>query len=225
MTSQPRWFTFLATAMLGWSTLPPNNAAAQTQLYELQGFRELALTHTTIAILPFKGAAFMSPLEWRMQDDADIRREADLRGLEMQATLESWFLKRSERGKFIVQVQPTAETNAILHDNDVSLDNLAKRTPQEVAKLLGVDAIVTGTVHAHQPSMLMAAAVSWMTQSSSNNVNSYAMLDLEVYDTDYGELQCNYRKRILRSPWVRESRLIHILARKTSRRIAYKGKL
>ena len=224
MTSQPRWLTLLATALLGWGIGLPNKAAAQTQLYELQGFRELALTHTTIAILPFKGAAFVSPLQSMMQDDADIRREADLRGLEMQATLESWFLKRSERGKFIVQVQPTTETNAILNDNDVTLDNLTERTPQEVAKLLGVDAIVTGTVQARQPSMLAAAAVSWMTQGSSN-VNSYAILDLEVYDTEYGELQCNYRKRILRSPLVGESRLLHILARKTSRRIAYKGKL
>ena len=224
MTSQPRWFTLLATALLGWSTMLPNEAAAQTQLYELQGFRELALTHSTIAILPFKGAAFASPLQSMMQDDADIRREADLRGLEMQATLESWFLKRSERGKFLVQVQPTTETNAILNDNDVTLDNLIERTPQEVAKLLGVDAIVTGTVQARQPSMLMAATVAWMTQGGSN-VNSYAMLDLEVYDTEYGELQCNYRKRILRSPLVGESRLLHILARKTSRCIAYKGKL
>ena len=224
MTSQPRWFTLLATALLGWSTMLPNEAAAQTQLYELQGFRELALTHSTIAILPFKGAAFASPLQSMMQDDADIRREADLRGLEMQATLESWFLKRSERGKFLVQVQPTTETNAILNDNDVTLDNLIERTPQEVAKLLGVDAIVTGTVQARQPSMLMAATVAWMTQGGSN-VNSYAMLDLEVYDTEYGELQCNYRKRILRSPLVGESRLLHILARKTSRRIAYRGKL
>ena len=224
MTSQPRWFTLLATALLSLGTLLPNEAAAQTQLYELQGFRELALTHTTIAILPFKGAAFVSPLQSMMQDDADIRREADLRGLEMQATLESWFLKRSERGMFIVQVQPTTETNAILNDNDVTLDNLTERTPQEVAKLLGVDAIVTGTVQARQPSMLMAAAMSWMTQGGSN-VSSYAMLDLEVYDTEYGELQCNYRKRIQRSPWVGESRLLHILARKTSRRIAYKGKL
>ena len=224
MTSQPRWFTLLATALLSLGTLLLNEAAAQTQLYELQGFRELALTHTTIAILPFKGAAFVSPLQSMMQDDADIRREADLRGLEMQATLESWFLKRSERGKFIVQVQPTTETNAILNDNDVTLDNLTERTPQEVAKLLGVDAIVTGTVQARQPSMLMAAAVSWMTRGDSH-VNSYAMLDLEVYDTEYGELQCNYRKRILRSPLVGESRLMHILARKTSRRIAYKGKL
>lgn len=224
MTSQLRWLTLLATALLGSGIGLPNKAAAQTQLYELQGFRELALTHTTIAILPFKGAAFVSPLQSMMQDDADIRREADLRGLEMQATLESWFLKRSERGKFIVQVQPTTETNAILNDNDVTLDNLTERTPQEVAKLLGVDAIVTGIVQARQPSMLAAAAVSWMTQGSSN-VNSYAILDLEVYDTEYGELQCHYRKRILRSPLVGESRLIHILARKTSRRIAYKGKL
>ena len=224
MTSQPRWFTLLANALLSLGALLPHEAAAQTQLYELQGFRELALTHTTIAILPFKGAAFVSPLQSMMQDDEDIRREADLRGLEMQATLESWFLKRSERGKFIVQVQPTTETNAILNDNDVTLDNLTERTPQEVAKLLGVDAIVTGTVQARQPSMLMAAAVSWMNQGGSN-VNSYALLDLEVYDTEYGELQCNYRKRILRSPFVGESRLLHILARKTSRRIAYKGKL
>lgn len=224
MTSQPRWFTLLATALLGLGSALPNKAAAQTQLYELQGFRELALTHTTIAILPFKGAAFVSPLQSMMQDDADIRREADLRGLEMQATLESWFLKRSEGGKFIVQVQPTTETNAILNNNGITLDNLTERTPQEVAKLLGVDAIVTGTVQARQPSMLMAAAVSWMTQDGSN-VSSYAMLDLEVYDTEYGELQCNYRKRIQRSPWVGESRLLHILARKTSRRIAYKGKL
>ena len=224
MISRPLWFTLLATALLSWGSVLPTEATAQTQLYELQGFRELALTHTTIAVLPLKGAAFVSPLQSMVQDDADIRREADLHGLEMQATLESWFLKRSERGKFIVQVQPTTETNAILNDNGVTLANLPERTPQEMANLLGVDAIVTGTVQARQPSMLVAAAVSWMTQGGSN-VNSYAVLDLEIYDTEYGELQCNYRKRILRSPFVGESRLLHILARKTSRRIAYKGKL
>ena len=68
------------------------------------------MTHTTIAILLFKGAAFVSPLQSMMQDDA--------------------------------------ETNAILNDNDVTLDNHTERTPQEVAKLLWVDAIVTGTVQA-----------------------------------------------------------------------------
>ena len=72
--------------------------------------------------------------------------------------------------------------------------------------------------------MLVAAAVWWMTQGGSN-MNNYAMLNLEIYDTEHGELQCDYRKGLLHSPWVWGSRLLHILGGKMSRRIAYKGKL
>ena len=44
MMLRPQLFKLLMVALLGCATAVPTEAIAQTQFYELQGFRELALT-------------------------------------------------------------------------------------------------------------------------------------------------------------------------------------
>lgn len=61
----------------------------------------------------------------------------------------TWFLNRQKRGKLIIEVQDLKKTNALLLKNEVR--DLALFTPEELAKLLEVDAVITGHFETDKP--------------------------------------------------------------------------
>jgi len=125
-------------------------AFAGAQQYTHPKFSELTQTHKSVAILPFKVTFNMKNMPKNttpeMLDQA-ARDEAS----EFQRQLYARFLQRANDGEYSVEFQDVDQTNALLTRAGITPDSLAGHTRDEVARILGVDALISGTIHQSRP--------------------------------------------------------------------------
>jgi hypothetical protein len=136
----------------------PALALAAAQRYTHPQFAELTKDHKNVAVLPFKVVISSKHLPKNVTPEmiADSEREE---AMEFQRQLYARFLQRAGEGEYRVGFQDVDQTNALLARAGWALDSLALHTKDEIAKALGVDAIVSGTVHQAQPTSTGTAMV------------------------------------------------------------------
>ena len=116
--------------------------SAQKNIYESDKFDELSSDHQNLAIIPF-----LTNLE--LEDDISSAELKDLEqkeGHAVQDALETYFSKRKKKKKFSVEFQNIKNTNAILKQNGISYDNIDVYSVKQLAQILGVDGIISGTL-------------------------------------------------------------------------------
>ncbi|MGD9930972.1 MAG: hypothetical protein AB7U05_13220 [Mangrovibacterium sp.] len=203
------WFVFISLTVF-----------SQTNLYENPAFDEITKDHQTIAILPFKASVTLRPKQMKDISAEQLARMETSEGESVQSAMYSWFLKREKRGDLRVKVQDSNRTNALLKKQGITYDNLADYTPDEIAQILEVDAVISGKFETNKPmsegaSLVLGALIGFW--GSTNK----AVLNLFIHDGTEGELLINYSKGINGAIGSSNEDLINILMRKASRRIAY----
>ena len=115
-------------------------------VYKSPDFDAKAATHQTIAILPFK--ITQTGHVGKNETTSDIKEANEKWGYTFQESLQSYVLKQTAKNKKgpVVQFQATQKTNALLSQNNLSIDAMYDRTPEELAKLLNVDAVLMTTL-------------------------------------------------------------------------------
>ncbi|WP_201300876.1 hypothetical protein [Sunxiuqinia indica] len=141
-------------------------------------------------------------------------------GESVQTGFYSWFLKREKRGQLTVKVQDPNKTNALLKRNGITYENMKDYTPEEIAKLLEVDALVSGTFETNKPmsegaSIVLGALVGFWGSTNKAVMNMY------IHNAADGDVLINYNKALNGTIGSSTEDLINILLRKASRRIAY----
>lgn len=118
--------------------------------YTTPDFEELTASHQTIAVLPFKMV-----LTGRLPEDWTEEKKEKIENLESE-TFQRSFLNeifrstRSGKKNFRVNFQPVDKTNSMLSQNNISIKESWSKDPQELAKILGVDAVVRAEVRKHR---------------------------------------------------------------------------
>ncbi|HMC02194.1 MAG TPA: hypothetical protein VKN14_14240 [Flavobacteriaceae bacterium] len=197
------------------------NVKAQTNLYENPDFDEIAKTHKIIAVVPFKTQVKLRPKQMKDMDDEKLHRLEKAEGEGIQTAMYSWFLKRKKRGKLQnLDVQDPKVTTALLKRKDISYDNITDYTPQELAEILEVDAVITGEFETNKPmsegaSIALGVLVGFW--GSTNN----AIVNMSVHNATDGVLLWNYNKKVRGGLGSSPEDLINILMRKASRRLSY----
>lgn len=194
-----------------------NQATAQTNLYQHPDFEQKTADHKVVAILPFDANVSLRPKQMKEitpKQLADIEKNE---GLSVQSAMYSWFLKRKKRGDLLVEIQDPKRTNALLSQNDV---NLKAITSEELAGILGVDAVITGTFETDKPMSDGASIALGLLVGFWGSTNA-ATLNMSVNDGTDGELLWNYNKRVAGSLGSNTDQLINKLMRKASRRLGY----
>lgn len=125
-------------------------AHAGAQKYVNPQFAELSKTHKTIAILPFKVTIDKGKLPKNVTLEMVATSEKE-EATEFQKQLYARFLQRAQDNEYSVGFQDVDQTNALLARAGISTDSLHMHTKDEIAKALGVDALVSGTVHQAMP--------------------------------------------------------------------------
>ncbi len=191
---------------------------AQTKLFEHPNFETLAKDHKTIAIIPFSAKVSLRPKQMKEFTQEQLREMEIGEGLAIQNSMYTWFLNRQKRGKLQIDVQDPKKTNAILLKNDI-LD-LARYTPEELAKILEVDAVITGHFETDKPMSDGASIALGLIVGFWGTTNS-ATINMSVNNGLDGQLLWNYNKRVAGSLGSSTDMLINTLMRKASRRLAY----
>lgn len=123
-------------------------AACTTVDYESPRFQEKSHGHRTVAVLPFAMVfTGQAPRGFSAEQLTEIE---ELESLAFQAALYDSFLNRASvrtRGRYRVEIQPVTITNRILADRGIGLRRSWTMSPEELARLLGVDAVVRSTAH------------------------------------------------------------------------------
>ena len=148
--SSSRLFTSAAlTVALSMAFAQPIHALG-AQKYLNPQFGDITRAHKQLAILPFKVHIDLKHMPKGMTVEMVQQNSRD-EGLEFQKQLFSRLLQKSAEEGYTVGFQDVDQTNALLQKAGFQLDSLSGRTKDEIAKALGVDALVSGSVHQSAP--------------------------------------------------------------------------
>jgi len=195
--------------------------SAQTNLYENPDFDKIAESHKIIAIVPFKTQVKLRPKQMKDMTADQLQRIERSEGESIQSAMFSWFLKRKKRGDLSnLEVQDPKTTSALLKKENIDYDNITDFTPQELAKFLQVDALISGDFETNKPMSEGASIVLGALFGFFGSTNS-ATINMSVHNAADGVLLWNYNKKVSGSIGSDSEDLINILMRKASRRLAY----
>jgi hypothetical protein len=196
-------------------------AFSQTkEIYVNPAFNELAKDHKVIAILPFKAIINLRPKQMEKMTPEQHAKLQEDEGLAVQSSLLTYFLKRKEQHNFVITFKDVNTINAILLKNDIDQSNIDKFTPAELCELLGVDAIISGTLKSDKPmsdgaSLAMGVLVGFYGATNSGKCN------ININDGKTGDLLWKYEKTLSRSLGSDTNTIINAMMRKASRKLPY----
>jgi len=195
---------------------------AQTrEIYTNPNFKTLAKDHKILAILPFKTTLQLRPKDVEKNGGpAGVATLEKREGLGVQSAVHSYFLKRKESNDIVVDFQDPAKTNALLERNAVTYETLSGFTSEELAKILNVDGIVSGTFESTQP-MSNGAAIAMTAFVGFGGATNTGKTTISINDGKTGELLWKYDKTLSRGFGSNTGTIITTIMRKASRQFPY----
>ncbi len=195
------------------------NANSQTKLYVHPDAKSYVAETKTLAILQMN-----TTIKLRSKELKDFTQEqiVDMQFAEAENTqkaIYSWFLARKKRGELLVDIQNPTITNALLIKAGIDPNIAFEQLPSDVCKILGVEAILSGTYSTNKP-MSDAAAIGMALVFGFGGATQNATVNLDFIHND-NEIVVNYFKNIKGGLGSSSEDLVNILMRKTSRRIPY----
>ena len=122
-----------------------------------------------------------------------------------------------------IEVQDPKRTNALLAKEGITYDNIQDQLPEDLAKILGVDAVISGDYETNKPMSEGASVALGLIVGFWGSTNS-ATVNMSVYNGVDAVLLWNYNKKVRGSIGSSPEDLVNILMRKASRRLAYTKK-
>lgn len=193
---------------------------AQSHLYENPKFSNIAKTHEVIGIIPFTTSVTLESIQMNDISTDEIKKIEMAERTEIQNAMYSWFIERQKSGNLMVKVQTPNQTNEKLKRAGVTYENFSKYTPQLLAKILDVDAVVMGDYTTDRPNSKASSEVLSGLKNSQENT-SKVVLNLFIYNAMDGSLLVNYNKTIPNSFDSTIKDIINVLMHKVSKRIVY----
>ena len=139
-----RWENIGVLVALGVvASLSPVWAGAQQ--YLSPNFKTITANHKLVALLPFKVTIDAKNLK-DTSPEMLVQMEKD-EAVEFQKQFYVRLLEKSQSEGYTVGFQDVDQTLAKLRQGGISLDSIAAHGMDEIAKLLGVDAVISGTIH------------------------------------------------------------------------------
>jgi len=153
------------------------------KVYQSRQFENVTAAHQTLAILPCE-VILASRYQAKSRTYAQIRQQLIDEGLEVQKTMGDYFAKDSAR--YNVHFQSIHQTNHLLTTAGISYHQVRRYPRQELATLLGVDALVFTTVTRTSlvgvtDAIAAGAAFGLAGIATSRNVPK-AKLEIQLFD-------------------------------------------
>lgn len=127
--------------------------------------------------------------------------------------------KKTEN-KLTIEIQDINRTNALLKKNDINESNYEAQLPEDLCKILGVDAVILGDIVASQPMSNGAAIATTALFGFGGNTNN-AKAKISLYNGTDGKLIWSYAKDISGGLGSDDNDLIRVLMRKSARKFPY----
>ncbi len=165
-------------------------AGCSATIYKNPKFHSYQSSHRTLAILPFQ--VTIDPKKLPKDFTPQMAREAEKEeAYTFQQELYIRFLKRQSKGKYTINFQDVDETNALLAKAGVEYEDLRTYTKTELKRVLGVDAVLSGSIFRSRPmstGWAMALLAVGLPFGKTNRVD----VNINIHDVNSGTLVWKY---------------------------------
>ena len=192
----------------------------QSSLYKSPDLKTYQAQHKTVAILPFDVSIQLRRLPKRMTME-DVKDQEKQASFDFQQSLQTYLLRQEGRGKYTVNFQDIAKTNRILGENNISPETIKTVSREDLAKLLGVDAVLTGRIITTRPFTIGEAIASDVLLGlplRTHQVDAF----ISINDGQTGNLIWRYMREVGGSYLSNTDNMIDFIMRRSSKRFAYK---
>ncbi|MCB0707727.1 MAG: hypothetical protein KDC34_20570 [Saprospiraceae bacterium] len=203
-------FLLLATLLL---------QACGPTVYISPGFKSAAASHQQIALLPFDVIFTNDKIREDIPPEVVYEMESDM-GYAMQDEAFSFLLNEIGKGRLLIDVQDIERTNLKLSEAGVGYYDLRNMPKEEIASLLGVDAVLSGKAEVDKPFNEVAAAAIGIVFGVWTATNS-VQTTLNLHNALDGNLLWRYDYEASGSVGSSAQTLTRALMRNASKRLPY----
>ena len=183
-------------------------------------FYSLAKDHNMVAVLPFTVTLGLRPKERAATSDEQLKEMEQKEGVAAQNSLVSWFLRKQKTENYSVQFQDVNTTNALLMKAGIDIHKLTMYTPDELAKALGVDAVMGGNIETSKPTSEGASLAVGLLTGYNTNTNT-GNITINLNDSDGGVLLWKYDNDLSGTVGSDMDAIMDSLMRKAARKFPY----
>ena len=190
------------------------------EIYTNPNFATLTKDHKILAIIPFKASVMLRPNQIEKMGKEQYEKLQLDQGKSVQSAMQSYFLGKKVDKGFTVTFQDIAKTNAILLKNNITSANIESYTSEDLAKLLEVDGIISGSLNTEKPMSDGASLALGVLVGFYGSTNS-GRCTININDGKTGELLWKYDKTLARGLGSDINTVIDAMMRKSSRKFPY----
>lgn len=198
----------------------------------ISDFDELTANHKRIAVVPFQSTIKLKSKQKDQLTDKELNDLNIAQGKEVQEAVESYLLNRNLR----VRVQSQSVTNSKLRSAGIKLNQIEDADVTRLASILGVDAVVTGSIETEQPmsddlarGLNVAKKLAWSAGSvvgglgrAVNTTTNKGNCSLGLFEKKHGDRLWYHRDNIEMGEGSNIIDVIEILIKKGSKNFPYK---
>ena len=189
--------------------------ASCARVYDAPGAAEMTSTHEVIAVIP----PVVTITAQRKVSPEAIEQQQQLESQNFQRELADWLLQRHSQGKITVAVQDPDETRILL--DRAGITDISKALPTELARALGVDAVLTSGFRLAKPISTGGAIALAVLFGGSGPTNEVAAT-MRLYDAKIGTQLWTYSHTVSGSLGSSPSSVTAQLMRNASKRLPYR---
>ena len=179
---------FAAVALT--AAIMTDQAEAGAQKYTHPEFGEITKSHKVIALLPFRVTIDKKNLPKNVTMEMLAASEKE-EGMEFQRQFYARFLQRAQEGAYRVECQDVDHTNALLIQAGMQPDNLVGVPRDSIARVLKVDALVSGAVAQAHPTSTGTAMIQTALLGFSGSTQRVD-IDVMIHNGSDGKLLWSY---------------------------------
>lgn len=198
-------------------------SACGPKIYKSTAFDDVTAKHKIVAILPADVSISLRPNQSKKTSVEEMEKNRQATGYAIQDKMYSWFLRRSDKFKYTVRFQDVSKTNSLLKDAGISYADLRDKSKESIAKILGVDAVISNVTRMDKPmSEGVAVAIGLLVGAwgSTNNVTT----TINIHEAKQGDLIWKYDYVAHGSVGSSPENLVNALMRNASRKFPYNEK-
>jgi hypothetical protein len=190
---------------------------SQKQVFESPELASLIKDHKTVAILPFTVKITYKKQPKNFSVEANRDQELKM-SKSIQSSMYTFLLRKAD--SYTVTFQDVEKTNILLKKSGIA-DKLDEMTKDEVAKALGVDAVISGTFESEQSKSEGAAIATAVLLGGFGGKTGSGSLTMTINNGKDGEMLWRFFKTMNDNISISTDDIVESMMRKVSRNFPY----
>ena len=193
------------------------------KIYQASNFNEALSKHKTVAILPAEVTMQLRPNQTKNMTQEQLDEMAMKMGYDIQEKMYGWFLRRGDKFEYTVSFQDVTQTNAKLKAAGIKYTDLKSTDRAQLAKTLGVDAIMQDRANMEKPMSEGAAIAVGLLAGAWGSTNKVETT-INIHDGTSGNLLWKYDYEASGSVGSSTTKLVDALMRNATKKFPYSAR-